>query len=586
MQSRCLVMLMLVALLALGFGCSEGSSTVLPDPADNPIPLSEGRDSQTTTHSILGAWTITLDGVNMEVDVVPLRTSEFHLNILPFLEWKGISSLMIANFTIDAGENTAGIDIGIPHPFPGLLRYSIFDTRGIIITDGSMSGYSYDPEIILSRPNELRISNADGMTRWWNPREFPNNGLMFGYSDGVYGQPNSMIHFSSTLNPFKYYTEEFGVGSVFPDDLDFDQRGLFIANSVPKWRRFEFDFGGEIMFGKFNYLWDACWEWHEDYHEEYFPTIDDIPDPFFPIAANSPEPFALKINEDENTLWYVSNLENGGNLNLAIDVYDWGGMRREGGIPDEVSEVIVESLNLLGSGIINGVLDTSGTDPHYSTWNADLVGCYPDGLSDQEILITVVSTEGSYRYIAGIDTKFSGATDTIAAYILYAASVSPDSPDFIEITSPSAGEILISGEVNEITWNSGPGIPIVKIEYSFDGLQYFVIDGNVPNFSGANSYALWDTNGIGGATVTIKITDMDDLFPFDETGQFILEKLTLDEPNAADDPGFLVDESRTILWHTESGNSDVVQNVIVEFSKTSGAAPWKELYTVDTRTRR
>jgi hypothetical protein len=306
--------------------------------------------------------------------------------------------------------------------------------------------------------------------------------------------------------------------------------------------------------------------------------MHDIPDPFFPIAANSPEPFALKINEDENTLWYVGNLENGGNLNLAIDVYDWGGMRREGGIPDEVSEVIVESLNLLGSDIVNGVLDTSGTDPHYSTWNADLVDCYPDGLSDQEILITVVSTEGSYRYIAGIDTEFSGTTDTIAAYILYTASVSPDSPDIIEITSPSAGEILISGEVNEITWNSGPGIPIVKIEYSFDGLQYFVIDGNVPNFSGANSYMLWDTNGIGGATVTIKITDIADGFPFDETGQFILEKLTLDEPNAVDDPGFLVSESRTIYWHTESGNSDVIQNVIVEFSKTSGTDPWKELY--------
>ncbi len=572
MQSRCLVIFMLFALLALNFGCSQGSSTVLPD------PLSKGRDSQTTTHSILGAWTITLDGVNMEVDVVPLRTSEFHLNLLPFIEWKGISSLMIANFTIDSIKNTAGLDIGIPHPFPGLLRFSTFDTKGIIITDGSLSGYSSDPEIILSGPDELRITNADGMTRWWNPREFPLYDSMFGYSDGIYGRPDSMINFSSTLNPFKYYTEEFGVGSVFPDDLDFDRRGLFIANSATKWRRFEFDFGGEALFGKFNYLWDACWEWYEDYNQGYFPTIDDIPDPFFPITANSPEPFALKINEDQNTLWYVSEMENGGNLNLAIDVYDWAGMRLEGGIPDEVSEVIVESLTLPGPVIVNGVLDTSGTDPHYSTWKADLVDCHPDGVSDQEILITVVSTEGSYKFIAGIDTGFTGSTDTIAAYLLYAASVSPDLPDFIEVTSPSGGEILIAGEVNEITWDSGTGIPTVKIEYSFDGLQYYVIDGNVSNLPGANSYILWDTNGIGDATVTIKITDIADGIPFGESDQFILEKLTLDEPDAVDDPGFLVGVSRAIHWHTESGNTDVIQNVIVEFSKTSGSGPWVELY--------
>lgn len=54
--------------------------------------------------------------------------------------------------------------------------------------------------------------------------------------------------------------------------------------------------------------------------------------------------------------------------------------------------------------------------------------------------------------------------------------------------------------------------------------------------------------------------------------------LTLDVPDTVDDPGFLVDVPGTIYWHTDSGNTDVVQNVIVEFSKTSGTDPWVELY--------
>ncbi|MCX6644817.1 MAG: hypothetical protein NTY09_00440 [bacterium] len=680
MKAHCLVTLMVAVALVFGIGCSQGTSPVLPDLAGNNNQITSDRSTQTSTHSLLGAWTVTLDAQNLTADVASLRTAEFHLNILPFLEWKGRSTLLINNFTIDTVNNTASIDIGIKHPFPGLLRYSIFDTRGIIITDGTMNNFASDPEIVCSKPNELRITNADGMTRWWNPREFPIYGLMLGYSDGVYGQRDSIIHFSSTLNPFKYYSEDFDSYSVLPDDLNFDDRGVFIANGTAKWRHFDFDFGDELMFAKFNYLFDACWEWYDDYHEEYQPTLDDIPDPFFPISANSPEPFALKVNENENSLFYVNPTEFGGNLDLSVDVYDWQGMKRPDGIPTEVSDVIVESPALMGSEIVHGSLVPGSGDGHYSTWTADLLNCHPDGVDGQDLLVTVKSTEGSYSLVFGVDTKFSGSADVIAAYFLYTPVVSPDMPpdyksitvvspnggstyvagqmipiqwtwtgdisfvrieytdnyigpgttwtlveestpcdgdytdwippvnidstkcrikitsfdgtaydtsdadftiiaptEYLYITNPVGGEIYISGDPLVISWDSVGDIPLVKIEYSYNQIQYDIIDYNIANVPGSNQYDLWDTNGLGGATVTIRISDMDNN-PNNETDPFILERLTLDQPNSPTDPGYLVGQARDILWHTDSGGTSVVLNIIVELSKNSDAGPWNELY--------
>jgi hypothetical protein len=149
--------------------------------------------------------------------------------------------------------------------------------------------------------------------------------------------------------------------------------------------------------------------------------------------------------------------------------------------------------------------------------------------------------------------------------------------EYIYITNPVGGEIYISGDPLVISWDSAGDIPLIKIEYSYDQIQYDIIDYNIANVPGSNHYDLWDTNGIGGATVTIRVSDMDNN-PNNETDPFILERLTLDEPNSPTDPGYLVGQARDILWSTDSGGTSVVQNIIVEFSKNSDAGPWDELY--------
>ena len=54
---------------------------------------------------------------------------------------------------------------------------------GILITDGNLFGF-VDDEIRLSKLEDTRLVNADGYTRWWNPREFPMDGTIFAYPGG------------------------------------------------------------------------------------------------------------------------------------------------------------------------------------------------------------------------------------------------------------------------------------------------------------------------------------------------------------------------------------------------------------------
>ena len=60
----------------------------------------------------------------------------------------------------------------------------------------------------MAGDGDMRLLNPDGYSRWWNPAEFPNNGTIFGYNDGLLGAPDSYADYNNTLNGYKYFCDD------------------------------------------------------------------------------------------------------------------------------------------------------------------------------------------------------------------------------------------------------------------------------------------------------------------------------------------------------------------------------------------
>ena len=169
-------------------GCSTaGGNPSLPS-------LNSALDSaqMASTHALSGMWRFDLKPDEEQVDIMPIRGADMHINVLPFLEPPAN-----VNLTIEGPPQFAGgvvtVDIGLKHPFPTQTLFTGFDVKGIVIGQGS-DAIQDIPQMHFATENELRLLNADGYTRWWNPREFPPDAEapMFGYKDGLLGRPDSV----------------------------------------------------------------------------------------------------------------------------------------------------------------------------------------------------------------------------------------------------------------------------------------------------------------------------------------------------------------------------------------------------------
>jgi hypothetical protein len=286
-----------------------------------------------------------------------------HLNALRFLEPP--PNLYLTVEKLKFLGNKIECDVGLRHPFLGLIQYTGFDVCGILISHGSTGGFT-DPDLLLPGDGDFRLLNPDGYTRWWNPAEFPvNNGTMFGYIDGLSGTPQSVGKFDATLNAYKYFCDELHnpddpIGSVSPTG-----RSPFSAGQKNV-RHYSIQIGDAGIV--FNYAVDACWK---------FPTGNPpwhIPDDF-PPAANRPEAWNITANVLENTLWN-DGTNSGGDLSLKIDVYDW--------FNPEMNSVCADS-----PGNFDAVVDItpSGGGVGYSSYSIDINNATPS-YAHIDILIT------------------------------------------------------------------------------------------------------------------------------------------------------------------------------------------------------
>ena len=349
-----------IVCLVMAAGCSGGAD-ILSAP-DN----STTRDLSTTpSHQLWGLYQFVADPVAETLDIIPLRAVEMHLNALPFLEPPPLLNLTLESLAFNG--NIIDADIGLRHPFLGLTEFTGFDVCGILISSGSAGGFS-DPDLLMPGPDDLHLVNPDGYTRWWNPAEFPvNTGTMFGYNDGLLGAPDSYADFSATLNGYKYFCDDIDDPTGDLSEVDPEGRGIFSAGQKNV-RRFTIDMAAAGLI--FNYAIDANWVFPDG-----APPWEAPAD--FGVNANRPEPWNILITETENTLWY-DGVDNGGDLSLSIDVYDW--------FNADMNTVTVESpgnFTLASS----AVALTGGVG--YSTYEIDILDANPTSTPQIDLFITV-----------------------------------------------------------------------------------------------------------------------------------------------------------------------------------------------------
>ncbi len=384
-------------IITVAIGCSGGNgsqSPVLPG-TDNETVGSELNNPG--GHVTLGLYQFTADKAKETLDITPLRTSQFHLNALPFLEPPPLVNLTLESLHFDGDMVEA--DIGLRHPFVGLTEFTGFDVSGILITDGSYSGFN-DTSIRYAGPGDTRLLNPDGYGRWWNPSEFPVNppAKMYGYNDGLLGTADAIGHYNSTLNAYKYFCDDLADPDSPMSDVTQANRGMFSAGQK-NIRHYSIHLGAGLVF---NYAIDECWQFPNGNYPWEAPAD-------FGEKANRVEPWNIVVDETGNTLYY-DNGDTGGELNLSIDVYDW--YHAEG------NALYVEAAN----GIIPqvGPIAPTGGGEGYSTYAVDITEAYPTGAGDLNLLITVETEEEDFGgYINGTNTS---------AYMIYTTQVGDTAP--------------------------------------------------------------------------------------------------------------------------------------------------------------
>jgi len=400
------------------------STTTDDRPVANPglppvesLPVGPGGVS----HNLGGYWTVAIDPGNLEAEIVPIRSGMFHFNVTKFIDGPPLSLGISINKT-DSDPVNGLIDcmVTLTNPFEASATTLCgFDVRGILFTEGGESIGSLN----LAAEGETRLLNADGHTRWWNPPEFTAVGLL-GFTPGA-AAPYDYSMLTATLNPYKYFgdalTEDDPVNEaasamLMPENT----RGIFKAGESNTRRyRIQFPSDGSGFDLIFNYGVDISW---------VAPTAKppvDLPGDF-PIEANSPEPFLVEVDETVNTLWYTDNSNRGGELFLNIRVYDWQGID-EADIAGEVMEIRATCPGVFADTILGEFRWEEESNTVYAEYVID-VGDYalPNGAGTYDLLISVVSTAGSYDQ--GFPVPFPNGPVTSYRVIPIDVATSPQMP--------------------------------------------------------------------------------------------------------------------------------------------------------------
>ncbi len=489
MLSKSISVITCVAVLALLLGCSGGGgqgSPVAPSIEGDPTELTGGSTGQTTdaadtseprsiggNHTLWGLWQGDFDPETGELEIVNLRQAQFHVDVVVQLQAPMPPGISIAINSFDPSTGMIDLDLSIIHPFPN-SNLRGFDVRGIVMGAGDTLTSAFDPSVVFAAPRGLRLRNADGFSRWWNAEEFTTPG-MYGFTPGDLGMKFFVPE--TTVNSYKYFADVLSATDPVVPAVDPSNRGTFSTDATPPklTRNYVLQFpmvGGSPDF-RFQYAIDANWAQPTGTHPKPKPIED------YPLQANCPEAYHIEVDTDGTTAYYTPS-ENGGDLVLAIEVFDWGAPTNFDGIEGEVASIWIESETLLDFPVSVPMTPSPGSQTTSGIFNVTVEDVHPTGLQNQEVLITVRSSDPT-SYEPPMSGPAYPAGAALAAYALVEIPISDEIPEqgTITVEVPNGGEVWETGSDQTIEWswdgdftevniflsvNSGAGYPITLVE--------------------------------------------------------------------------------------------------------------------------
>ncbi len=360
------ILLSLILAIAIT-GCSTS------DTITQPTDVRAAADAN--AHMLCGLYRFEVFPSEERIEIVPLREAALHLNAIPFLEPAPPFQMFVGlDGGIQVTANSVACRIFLEHPL-GINQFAGFDVCGILISHGSASPY-YDTSLVIPGDNDVRLVNADGYSRWWNPVEFPHEqGSTAAYNDGFLGTPDSAANYTATLNGYKFFAD--GLGAYDPVTSLGAESRCYFSPGEKNIRYYNIAFtGGNFVF---NYAVDASWS-----SPTGLPPYD-IPDDFPPLA-NRPEAWHASLDIQDNTL-YNDGSENGGDLDIRVTVYDH--------YLAEENTVRVESPG-------NLIIKASSTPAETGTGYARYDFSYTDATPAEDSIDLFITVENSDIGYAGI----------------------------------------------------------------------------------------------------------------------------------------------------------------------------------------
>ena len=422
-------------------GCSGGGdSPVLPGPGTDMTANVAQTPSGSTTY-LWGYYDVTIDLDTQNITAVPNRSSLFAANVVEFLNSNPAAMIFTMNdLVIGTTEIIVDIDVGIKHPFDGMPQFNGYDVRGVFMGDGSETmSYNSDldypvygtDQFHLDDPVDMDGGGPDGYTRWYNASEFPTPGI-FGYTHG--NMATKSFTPSATLSPYKYYADGIDIEDDVFEFLTANEadRGVFSTGSVNT-RNYYLEFPLPTPAASYGYAIVANWE---------DPAIH---------PSNAPEAVAINVTVDPD-IWYVDNTNNGGDLKLEIDVWNWD---------FQPTSIIIESTVLNTPYTFDsGDMTPTGGAANWSTYEVEIPTDNVTGLLGNEFW--VICEAGNFDYTCDFTLPGDGSTDTLAACFrndLYVHDEMYCTDPIVTDMNPNVGNIYASAtdvEINGDLMEDGP----------------------------------------------------------------------------------------------------------------------------------